>query len=76
MSDEHYFGDQSPVIRLRVWALGQMVWGAFIAGAGLAVVGAVLLAIWAVGLMLPEESKQAPSPYSGLEISAPLQQSV
>jgi hypothetical protein len=76
MSDEHYFEGQSPMIRLRVWALGQMVWGAFIAAAGLSIVGAVLLAIWVVGLLLPEESKQAPSPYSGLELSAPLQKIV
>ncbi len=72
MSDEHYFGEQSPVVRLRVWALGQMVWGAFMAGVALAAVGAVLLAIWLVGHLLPEESKQAPSPYGALEIEQPL----
>ena len=72
MSDEHYYECQSPVVRLRVWALGQMVWGAFMAGIGVLIVGAVLLAIWAVSLLLPEQSKQAPSPYSGLEISQPL----
>ncbi len=76
MSDEHYFDGDSPIIRLRVWALGQMVWGAFMAGVGLAVVGAVLLAIWVVSLMLPEESKQAPSPYGALEISQPLHRTV
>ena len=76
MSDEHYYEGQSPMIRLRVWALGQMVWGAFLAGAGLAIVGAVLLAIWAVGLLLPEESKQAPSPYGALETAQPLHRSV
>lgn len=71
MSDEHYFEEHSRVIRLRVWALGQMVWGAFLAGVALAVVAAVLLAIWVVGQMLPEESKQAPSPYGALEIVQP-----
>jgi hypothetical protein len=71
MSDEHYFEGQSPVIRLRVWALGQMVWGAFLAGVGLAVVGAVLLAIWVVSMLLPEQSKQAPSPFGALEIVQP-----
>ena len=76
MSDEHYYEGQSPVVRLRVWALGQMVWGAFMAGVGLAIVGAVLLAIWAVGLLLPEESKQAPSPYTTLETAQPLHRSV
>ena len=58
MSDEHLFGDESPVVRMRVWALGQMVWGAFLAGAGVAIVGGILFAVWAVGQMLPEESKQ------------------
>ena len=72
MSDEHYFEGQSPVIRLRVWALGQMVWGAFMAGLGLAIVVAVLLAIWVVSLLLPEQSEQMPSPYGALEIAQPL----
>ena len=71
MSDEFFFKGESPVIRLRVWALGQMVWGAFLAGAAVFAVGAVLFAIWVVRLMLPEQSKQAPSPYGALEISQP-----
>ena len=68
MSDEHYFEGQSPVIRLRVWAFGQMVWGAFMAGAILAVIGGVLAAIWGVSMMLPEQSKQMPSPYGAIQI--------
>ena len=68
MSDEHFFEEQHPVIRLRVWALGQMVWGAFLAGAGLAVIGGVLLAIWGVSHLLDERSKQAPSPNGALDI--------
>jgi photosynthetic reaction center PufX protein len=72
MSDEHLFEDESPVVRMRVWALGQMVWGAFLAGAGVAIVGGILFAVWAVGQMLPEESKQAPAPYSALEILQPV----
>jgi hypothetical protein len=67
MSDEHIFADQSPVVRLRVWALGQMVWGAFLAGVVLAGIGAVLGAIWIVSLLLPEQSKQAPSPYGAID---------
>ncbi|MDO9525948.1 MAG: RC-LH1 core complex protein PufX [Gemmobacter sp.] len=73
MSKEQYFDDQSPVIRLRVWVFGQMVWGAFLAGVGLAVVGAVLLVIWVASFLLPEQSKQAPSPYGALEINQPVQ---
>lgn len=76
MSDEHYYEGESPVVRLRVWALGQMVWGAFLAGAVLAVIGAVLMAIWLVGQLLPGQSKQAPSPYGALEIAQPLHRTV
>jgi hypothetical protein len=72
MSDDKMFDNlyegQSHVIRLRVWALGQMVWGAFLAGAFLAVIGGVLFAVWVVSQMLPEQSKQAPSPYGAIEI--------
>ncbi|MFC3181421.1 RC-LH1 core complex protein PufX [Cypionkella sinensis] len=71
MSDEYLYEGQSRVVRLRVWALGQMVWGAFMAGIGVAIVGAILLAIWGVSMLLPEQSKQAPSPYGALEISQP-----
>ncbi|MDZ7904460.1 MAG: RC-LH1 core complex protein PufX [Cypionkella sp.] len=76
MSDKHYFDADSPLIRLRVWALGQMVWGGFMAGVGLAIVAAIFLVIWAVGQMLPEASKQAPSPFGALEVVQPLHQIV
>jgi hypothetical protein len=69
MSDEHLYEGQSHHVRLRVWALGQMLWGGLLAGAVLAVIGAVLLAIWGVGMLLPEESKQAPAPYGALEVT-------
>lgn len=68
MSDEHFFEQQTPMIRLRVWALGQMVWGAFLAAAGLALVGGTLLVIWGVSQLLDERSKQTPSPYGALQI--------
>lgn len=68
MSDDYFFGDQTKHARLREWALGRMLWGAAIAGAGLVAVGAILVAIWGVSLLLPEESKQAPAPYSALQI--------
>lgn len=71
MSDEHYFGEQSPLIRLRIWAFGQMAWGAFMAAAGLVILGVILLVIWGISQMLPEASKQAPSPYTSM-IAAPL----
>jgi glucose uptake protein GlcU len=35
-------------------------------------IGLIYGAIWAVGQILPEESKTAPSPFGALEISSPL----
>ena len=71
MSNEHYFEEQSPLIRLRIWAFGQMAWGAFMAATGLLILGVILLVIWGISHMLPEQSKQAPSPYTSM-IVAPL----
>ena len=68
MSGGNYFDEQSPVVRLRVWALGQMIWGGFLASVGLIALGLVLLVIWGVGQLLDERSKTMPSPYSALQI--------
>lgn len=69
MSDKEFvYDDQHPTIRLRVWALGQMVWGAFLAGVIVLAIGGVLVAIWLAGMLLPERSKEAPSPFSAIEI--------
>jgi hypothetical protein len=72
MSDEHFYESTNKETRLRVWAFGEMARGAGMAAAALALIGAVLVAIWGVGLLLPEESKQAPAPYGALEIQAPI----
>lgn len=71
MSDEQYFEGESRVIRLRVWALGQMVWGGFLASVGVAALVVAFLVLLGVSHLLPEQSKQAPSPYGALEISQP-----
>ncbi len=68
MSDHNYLENQNPIVRLRVWALGQMIWGGFMASVGLIALGLVLLVIWGVGQLLDERSKTAPSPYSTLQI--------
>lgn len=68
MTEHNYIDDHPPIIRLRVWALGQMVWGAFLAGVGLAVVLGFLGAVWVVSQFLDGRSKTAPSPYGALEI--------
>ena len=66
--DDKFYTDQNPVIRLRVWALGQMIWGGFLAAGVVVGIGAVLVVIWIISMLLPEQSKQAPSPYVALEI--------
>ncbi len=71
MSDKHFFDDPDPTIRLRMWGLGQMVWGAFLAGCFLLGIGGLMVAVWVVGEFLPEESKQAPSPYGAIEVVQP-----
>ena len=70
MSDKEFvYDDQHPTIRLRVWALGQMVWGAFLAGVIVLAIGGVLVAIWLAGMLLPERSKEGPSPFSAIEMT-------
>ena len=71
MSDKSYFHEPNPLVQLRIWALGQMLWGAFLAAVFLVAILAFLYAIWGVGLLLPEESKQAPSPYAALVLELP-----
>jgi hypothetical protein len=68
MSDNDYFHEKNPTINLRVWVLGQMVWGAFISSIIVTGIVGTMVAIWALGLLLPEESKQMPSPYGSIEI--------
>ncbi len=71
MSDKPYFHEPNQTIHLRVWALGQMVWGAFLAGMVLLAVALVVLAIYIVSLLLPDASKEAPSPYTAVVIEMP-----
>ena len=73
MSDD--FMQQKPGSALRSWALYQMMAGAGWAALFLLAVTALLLAVWGVGLLLPEESKQAPDPNAFL-ITAPAETQV
>ena len=68
MSEQQIYEGQDHIIRLRVWALGQMVWGAFVAGAVLAVIAAIVLVVWVVSQFLDARSKTMPSPYSAVQI--------
>jgi hypothetical protein len=62
MSDKPYFHEPNQTIHLRVWALGQMVWGAFLAGLFLLAIAIVALVLYGISLLLPDDSKTAPDP--------------
>jgi hypothetical protein len=64
------FMDESRQTRLAFWGLGQMLKGAAYAAAFVIAIAIVIWAIYLIGLLLPEESRQTPSPYAVLE--APL----
>ena len=68
IDDGHSYAVQTPQARLRLWVLGQMLWGAGISSVIVIGIGVLLGAIWAVGEFLPERSKEAPSPYGAIEI--------
>ncbi len=61
MSDGYF--NEKPGRALRSWALYQMLAGAGWGAVFVLAIAAILLALWGVSLLLPEESKQAPSPY-------------
>ncbi|WP_238382509.1 RC-LH1 core complex protein PufX [Tabrizicola thermarum] len=64
-----YF-DESRQTSLAFWGLGQMLKGAGYAAAFLIAVGLFIWALYLIGLLLPEESRQTPSPYGALETPA------
>ena len=69
MSDKYYHeGDTTTA--LRSWVLWQMLRGAGWATVFVLAIGLTLGAIWAVGQLLPAESKTAPSPYTQLDLGA------
>jgi hypothetical protein len=65
MSDK-FFHESNPTSALRSWVLWQMLRGMGYAALFALAIGLIFGALWAVGQILPEESKQAPSPYSQL----------
>ena len=71
MSDKPYYHEPNNTIHLRVWALGQMVWGAFLGGIFLAVVLGFLALVYVVGLFLPAESRETPDPNTWSSLMLP-----
>jgi hypothetical protein len=70
MSDK-YYSEPDEATALRSWAAWQMLRGVGWAALGVFLVGLLLLVIWGVSHLLPEQSKQAPSPYGALELAQP-----
>lgn len=70
MSDKPYFHEPNHTIHLRVWALGQMVWGAFLAGLFLLAIAIFAGVLYGISMLLPSDSKTAPDPntWSSLEL--------
>lgn len=66
MNDKPYY-EESNKARLTTWVLGQMMRGAGYAAIVVVGAGLFLYALYGVSLLLPPESKEAPSPYGVLE---------
>ncbi|MES2915648.1 MAG: RC-LH1 core complex protein PufX [Pseudomonadota bacterium] len=62
------FLEETRQTRLVFWGLGQMLKGAAYAAAFLIAIALFVWAIYLVGLLLPEESRQTPSPYAALDV--------
>ena len=58
---------------LRNWALAEMMKGGFYALLFCLAIGVFFLILWVIGLLLPEQSKQAPGPMPYSQIEMPLQ---
>lgn len=65
MSNDYF--NESKEASLMFWGLGQMLKGAAYAAAFLIAIVLFVWAIYLVGLLLPEESRQTPSPYGALQ---------
>lgn len=70
MSDDYI--DEGRQSRVAYWGLGQMLKGAGYAAAFLIAIGVTLGAIYAVGLLLPEEARQTPDPMPRSGLDQPL----
>lgn len=61
-----YF-NESKQTGLVFWSLGHMLKGALYAAAFVIAISLFIWAIYLIGHLLPEESRQTPSPYAALE---------
>ena len=71
MSDKPFYHEDNPSVLIGAWVLRQMARGAGWALAMMTGLILVYVVLIFVGSFLPEESKQAPSPYGLLEQALP-----
>lgn len=71
MSEKPYYHEERQSVLISGWVFRQMMRGA--GWAAVVVTGLILIyvALIFLGSFLPEESKQAPSPYGALETASP-----
>lgn len=69
MSNDYF--TETKQTSLVYWSLGHMLRGALYAAAFVIAITLIVWAIYLVGLLLPEESRQTPSPYQS-SLEAPL----
>lgn len=66
MNDDYI--EETRQTKLAFWGFGQMMKGAAYAAVAVLGIGLTIWAVYLVGLLLPEESRQTPSPYGALEM--------
>lgn len=71
MSDKFY-SEPNEASAMRSWVMWQMLRGAGWAAVFVLVLAVTYGVIWGIGQLLPDASKEAPSPYGALELSSPL----
>jgi hypothetical protein len=71
MSDEYF--SEKRTTSLVFWVTGHMAKGMLYAAVFLIGIGLLLWVLYGIGQLLPEESKQAPSPYGALVIETQVQ---
>jgi len=69
---DHDYVKLSQGAQLRNWILSEMLRGAGYAALVVVGIGLVIWAIYLVGLLLPEDSKNAPPPMPFSQIEAPM----
>jgi len=71
MSDDYF--SEKRTTSLVFWVTGHMAKGMLYAALFVIGIGLALWVLYSIGRLLPEESKQAPSPYGALVIDTPVQ---